>query len=81
MLKFHINAPLLPIDHHCHLPSPLALIVPFFIHPKDGWRPLKTEIGRVTFLLALLKECLKDPNFVGFLEETLDPSISKTRHP
>jgi len=76
MLKFHINAPSLPI-HHRHLPSPLALID----HPKDGWCPLKNEIGRVTFLSALLKECLKDPNFVGFLEENFDPSIPKTCHP
>lgn len=80
MLKFHINAPLLA-SLSSSLPLGLDSSLFYSRHPKDGWRPLKNEIGRVTFLSALLKECLKDPNFVGFLEENLDPSISKTRHP
>ena len=77
------------ISYQCPLAGIIVIFPPLGLdsslfysrHPKDGWRPLKNEIGRVTFLSALLKEYLKDPTFVGFLEENLDPSISKTRHP
>ena len=72
------------ISHQCPLaanrPSlssslPLGLDSSLFHshHPKDGWRPLKNEIERVTFLSALFKEMSEGSKFCWLLRRKSGP--------
>ena len=72
------------ISHQCPLaanrPSlssslPLGLDSSLFYshHPKDGWRPLKNEIERVTFLSALFKEMSEGTKFCWLLRRKSGP--------
>ena len=42
-------------------------------HPKDGWRPLKNEIERVTFLSAVFKEMSEGSKFCWLLRRKSGP--------
>ena len=72
------------ISHQCPLaanrPSlssslPLGLNSSLFYshHPTDGWRPLKNEIERVTFLSALFKEMSEGSKFCWLLRRKSEP--------